>query len=92
MKLERHEGKTCEYFWCMTCAAVMTDVSIEYSGGCWRCGGQMVKDTGQLPPEYKIRECHKAEKQLLRTGRDATGKNIISRAVAACGFHLRRVK
>jgi len=79
------------YFWCSTCAAVITLNSIEYLGGCWRCGGQMFRQTGQLPPEHKIRECHKAERLVIRSGRDALGRNVFARAIRACGYHLRRI-
>lgn len=90
MKLET---KPEEYFWCATCQAVVTlQGSIEYLGGCWQCGGQMFKQTGQLPPPFKIRECHKAERNLLRSGRDAFGRNIVARAVASLGYHLRRIR
>ncbi len=52
----------------------------------------MLKQTGQLPPPYKIRECHKKEKLVIRSGRDAVGRNVFARAVASCGYHLRRIR
>jgi len=92
MKLETWDGKPVEYFYCTTCAAVNTDVAVEYSGGCWNCGGQMFKSARQQPPDFKIRECHKEERRLIRSGKDAVGRNIVAKAVAACGYRLRELK
>jgi hypothetical protein len=91
MKPEMWDGKPVEYFWCTACSAVNTDVAVEYVGGCWRCGGQMMKSTGQRPPDIYIRECHKNEKKLIRSGRDACGRDIVAKAVAACGYRLKKI-
>jgi predicted nucleic acid-binding Zn-ribbon protein len=80
-----------EYFWCRTCHEVSTMTGIEYIGGCWNCGGQMFSTTGVRPPMDKIRTCRKKERLVIRSGRDALGRNVFARAVAACGYRLRQV-